>query len=290
LLAEAPLAMRPAVRILCGLLFGLLAGAPSGATAATISGISMVKNAGNSADFLDDAGCTASTTLSTVGTSAVTPDSFTARYAAVVSADRGGCGSSGTTTQSFTGNFTITFSVTALASNTWWLTLDVLRIGAQTIVSDGSGNANVAMGALTGSETGAGSVTSGSLNLAALTTLSSSSSQNTAFNQAGNAIITGIGTGAAQTVTLNFVFNASSSSVDPAGGSNQGDEAALRMGIDGAMTQFTADDYPGAGLRNINTDGIWVLFNLDEAPEPGTGVLLGLGLLGLGIQRRARRR
>jgi hypothetical protein len=286
--------MRRAVRILCGLLFGLLAGAPSGASAATISGISMVKNAGNTANFLDDAGCTASTAQSTVGTSAVTSDSFTARYAAVVSADRGGCGSSGTTTQSFTGNFTITFSVTALASNTWWLTLDVLRIGAQTIVSDGTGNANIAMGALTGSETGAGSVTSGSLSLAALTTLSNSGSQgtspNTAFNQAGNAIITGTGTGAAQTVTLNFVFNASSSSVDPSGGSNQGDEAALRMGIDGAMTQFTADDYPGVGLRNIDTDGIWVLFLLEESPEPGTGVLLGLGLLGLGLQRRARRR
>jgi len=33
-----------------------------------------------------------------------------------------------------------------------------------------------------------------------------------------------------------------------------------------------------------------VLFQLDEAPEPGTGVLLGLGLLGLAIQRRERRR
>ena len=54
------------------------------------------------------------------------------------------------------------------------------------------------------------------------------------------------------------------------------------MGINSALTPFTADDYPGAGLRNLNTDGIWVLFQLDEAPEPGTGLLLGIGLLGLG--------
>lgn len=281
--------MRLAVRIFGGLLLGLLAGAPLSATAATISGISIVKNAGNTTDFFDDAGCIASVATSTVATSAVTSDSFTARYAAVVGADRGGCSSSGTTTQSFTGNFTITFSVTALAANSWYLTLDVLRIGAQTIVSDGTGNASIAMGALTGSETGAGSITSGSMSLGALTTLSSSSTQNTSFNQAGLAVITGIGTGAAQTVILNFVFNASTSSIDPSGGSNQGDEAAIRMGIDSALTQYTADNYPGVGLRNIDTDGIWVLFLLDETPEPGTGVLLGLGLLGLGIRRRARR-
>jgi hypothetical protein len=284
--------MRFAVRVLGVLLLGLLAGAGRPAAAATISGISIVKNAGNTADFFDNAGCIASAALSTVSTSAVTSNSFDARYAAVVSADRGGCsgpGSSGTTTQSFTGNFTITFSVTALASNPWSLTLDVLRIGAQTIVSDGSGNASVALGALTGSETGAGSITSGSMSLAALTTLSSSSSQNSAFNQASTAVISGIGTGAAQGVILNFVFNASSTTVDPSGGSNQGDEAALRMGIDSALSQFTADNYPGVGLRNLNTDGIWVLFRLDESPEPGTGVLLGLGLLGLGLHRRARR-
>ncbi len=284
--------MRRSVQNLLGMLLAASAAAP--ASAATISGITITKNAGNTADFFDDIGCIASVAQSAVSTSAVTPTSFDARFAAVVDADRGGCSSSGTTTQSFTGNFSITFSVTATASNLWFLTLDVLRIGAQTIISDGTGNASIAMGALAGTETGAGSITSGSMSLAALTTLSNAGSQgtspNTAFNQAANAVITGTGTGAAQAVILNFVFNASSTTVDPSGGSNQGDEAALRMGIDSALTQFTADDYPGAGLRNLSTDGIWVLFQLDEAPEPGTGLLLGLGLLGLGIQRRARRR
>jgi hypothetical protein len=283
--------MPSAVRIV--LLVLLVASVATPATAATISNISITKNGGNTADFFDNDGCIASAAQSTVSTSAVTSDSFTARYAGVVSADRGGCtggGSSGTITQSFTGDFTITFDVTATAGNIWYLTLDVLRIGAQTLVSDGTGNASVAFGALTGSETGAGSVTSGSLSLAALTTLSSSSSQNDPFNQAGAAVIQGVATGGLETVTLNFTFTASASSVDPPGGSNQGDEAALRFGMDSALDQFTADDYPGVGLRNLDTDGIWVLFSLEEAPEPGTALLLGLGLFGLGLRGRARRR
>jgi hypothetical protein len=281
--------MRTATRLLLGLLVGCLAGSPSLAEAASISGISILKNVGNTADFTDNSGNSIRAVQSAVSTSAVTSSSFDARYTAVVSADQDGA-PPGTTTQNLMGDFSITFSVTALATNSWYLTLDVLRIGAQTIVSDGSGNASVALGALTGTETGAGSITSGTLNLAALTTLASSSTQNTAFNQAAQAVITGTGTGAAQTVILNFVFTASASAVDPTGGGPpQADEAALRMGLDSGLGGFTADDYPGAGLRNLDTDGIWVLFQLDEAPEPGTALLLGLGLLGIGIQRRARR-
>ncbi|HEY8153593.1 MAG TPA: PEP-CTERM sorting domain-containing protein [Myxococcota bacterium] len=286
--------MRLVVRILAGLVLGAFAAAPSPAKAATIASISMVKNAGNTVDVFDDVGNIASAALSTVATSAITPTSFTARYGAVVSADRGGGGGSGTFTRNFTGNFSITFSVTATSGNPWAVTLDVLRIGAQTIISDGSGNASVALGALTGSETGAGSISSGSMSLAALTTLANagggSPSANNPFNQSSTAVLSGIGTGAVQNVVLNFVFGASATTVDPAGGSVQGDEAALRMGIDSALSSFTADDYPGTGLRNLATDGIWIYFLLVESPEPGTAVLLGLGLAGLGIHRRARRR
>jgi hypothetical protein len=288
--------MRPATRILLGLILGVFAGLPSVATAATISSVTITANAGNTADFFDDAPPITSAVQSTASVTASTSTTFDARYAAVVSADRGGSGGPGTTTQDFTGDFTITLQLTETASTAWSFTLDVLRIGAQTIVSDGTGNASVAMGALTGTETGAGSISSGSMSLAALTTLSNASAEATSpdspFSQSSTTVISGIGTGAAQTVILNFVFGASATTVDPAGGGpggNEGDEAALRMGIDSALGSFSADDYPGTGLRNLATDGIWIYFQLEETPEPGTAVLLGLGLLGLGVHRRARR-
>jgi hypothetical protein len=284
--------MRPCLRLLCCLLaFTALAAGP--ARAATISGVSIVKNAGNSADFFDNVGAVASAVQSTVAVSS-TSNSFDARYAAVVSADRGGSGGSGTTTQSFTGNFTITLSLTETSGTAWSFTLDVLRTGAQTIVSDGSGNASVALGALTGTETGAGSVSSGTLSLAALTTLSNASapttSPNTAFNQNASAVIAGVGTGSAQSIVLNYIFTASAVTVDPAvpGGDPQGDEAALRMGLNSALSSFTADDYPGIGLRNLATDGIFIAFRLIEAPEPDTALLLGLGLALLAWRRRPR--
>ena len=285
--------MRRQLHICFWLLSTALLLAPLPAPAATIASITIVKNAGNTADFFDTVDPIHTAAQSTATVTASTSTTFDARYAAVVSADRGAFGGSGTTTQNFTGNFTITLQLTETASTPWSFTLDVLRIGAQTIVSDGTGNGSVALGALTGTETGAGSISSGGMSLAALTTLSNAAAEatspNTAFNQTNTAVISGTGTGAAQTVILNFLFTASATTVDPAGGSIQGDEAALRMGLDSALTSFTADDYPGLGLRNLVTDGIFVYFRLVNAPEPGTAVLLGLGLAGLGIQRRARR-
>jgi hypothetical protein len=281
------------------LLVALLLAPP--ALAATIASVSIVKNGGNTADFFDNLGGEASAAQSTVAVSSQSSSAFTTRYAAVVSADRGGDESSaGTTTQNFTGDFSITLNVTASAGNTWAMTLEVLRVGAQTIISDGSGNASVALSALTGGESGAGSITSGSLSLGAVTTLNNSGtggtpSQNqpfgptTAFSQTTTAVLSGVGTGFAQAVTLNFGFTASASSVDPNGGSVQGDEAALRMGLNSALSSFSADNYPGTGGRVMVDDGIMVsLLLLTESPEPNTALLMGLGL-GL-LARRARQR
>jgi hypothetical protein len=275
------------------MLIAAIAAPPDPSAAATITGAAITLNAGNTTDSLDNTGTSISAVQSTAAVTASTATTLDTRYAAVVSADQDGA-PPGNTARSLTGDFSITFSVTAAASNTWFLTIAVMRIGAQTIVSDGNGNASVALGALTGSETGAGSITSGSLSLAALSDLSNASAEATspdvAFNQATSAVLSGIGTGAAQTVNLDFVFSATATAVDPAGGGTPAaDEAALRMGLDSALTGFTADDYPGVGLRNLNTDGVWVLFQITEVPEPGAALLLGLGLAGLGLHRRTRR-
>jgi hypothetical protein len=275
----------PALRTLLLFALTLLAALPAGA--ATIAGVTITRNSGNTADLVDDTGNEISAALSTASVLSSGANAFDTRYAAVVSADRQGGGSAGgTTTQSFNGDFTITFTITETASVAWSFTIDVLRTGAQSTFSDGSGTASVDLGALTGTRSGAGSLSSGTLSLAALSTLSSASSADAPFNQTASAVISGVGTGSAQGVSLNYVFSASSSAIDPAGAPPDGDEAALRMGLDSSLGGFSADDYPGVGLRNLATDGIFVMLRLIEAPEPDSALLLGLGLAVLAARRR----
>jgi hypothetical protein len=255
----------------------VLSGTP--AAAASISGLSI---SNGSTNFFDDVGATGSVGQSGTSVLANGATGFGMRYAAVVGADTGGAGG-GTFTQNFTGSFTITFSVTQVAGWNWTVNVDVLRNGARTIINDGPGNANVTLGALDVVHSGAG-VLGASLGLGAVGTLSNAgapgNSLNSGFNQASTAAITGNGTGAAQVVTLVFTFTASATTVDPAGGQVQGDEAALRMGIDSILSSFTADDYPGTGGRTLANDGIFVTAAVG-VPEPAAEALLAVGLIGL---------
>jgi hypothetical protein len=215
---------------------------------------------------------------------------FDVRYAAVVGSDAGN-GASGTYSQGITGSFTITFAVTQVAGWTWTVNVDVLRAGAMTIVSDGNGHGNVTLNALNVAHSGAG-VLGSSLNLGAVGTLNNAGTPGTqdmdqAFSQSSTAAITGVGTGGAQTVTLVFTFIASAVSVDPAGGSQAGDEAALRMGLTSVLDFFDADNYPGTGARTLANDGIFVSA---AVPEPAAEALLAAGLMGLAWFEYAGRR
>jgi hypothetical protein len=258
---------------------------PLPAAGASISALSITLDGANSADFFDNAGATGSVVSSSASVLSSSATSFTTRYAAVVGADTGG-GGGGDFTQNFTASFTISFQVTAGAGVAWDVNFTIGRAGAMTLVDDGSGDGTVTLGAMSGANGGAGSLTSGSLGVGALS-LTGAAGGNTAFNQATTATISGVGTGAGQLVTLTFTFNASALTNDPPGGGVQGDEAALRMGIDSALSFFTADDYPGVGGRTLLGDGIIV--GAMAVPEPDTALMISFGLGGLALLGRERK-
>lgn len=264
---------------LAGLL--LLAAGPAYAT--SLGNLSLVDS---STAVFDDSGPTGSVAASSASIAASGAAGFDLAWAAVVGADTGGAGG-GSFTQSFTGSLSISFEVTEAVGWSWVVNVDVVRAGALTIVSDGNGSALVTLDALTVSHAGAGALV-GSLDLAAVGSLDNTGapggSPDLAFSQSSSAFVTGIGTGGAQLVTLVFTFTASAGTVDPAGGLVQGDEAALRMGIDSGLGAFSADDYPGTGARSLAGDGIFITAASAPAalPEPSGEALLALGLLLLG--------
>jgi hypothetical protein len=258
-----------------------------GTPAAAVS-ISAVNVVDSSSSFFDDTGPMGSVAQSSAGVVSSGASGFAVNYGAVVGADTGGAGG-GTFTQDLTGSFTITFEVTESAGVNWSVAVDVVRAGALTIVSDGTGSAEVTLEALTATMLADGTLV-GSLDLAAVPTLdnaaAASTSPDQAFLQNSSAVITGVGTGAAQLVSLAFSFTASVTTQDLAGGMVQGDEGALRMGEDGGLASFTADDYPGPGARSLAADGITVTATV---PEPGAEMLLALSLMALGWTERGRR-
>lgn len=258
--------------------------APS-AHAVGFTSVTAALAAGNSTNLLVDTNPPPVTRVrnSTVGVVSSGANSFQTRYAMLVGTD---IGANPSITESFTASYTITLQILGDAGEEWRLWLDTSRSGAITILNDGNGSANATLGAVAGGATG-GALT-GSLGLAAVGTTSNAAapttSANTPFAQTSSALLTGVGTGAVQTVTLSFSWTAGATSTRQG---NNGDEAAVRMGQTSTATFFNADDYPGAGARNQALDGHFVSATL--IPEPHTALLLAGGLTGLAWSSRRRR-
>ncbi len=242
-------------------LLPILAG---GAAAQGISGLSVAKNTPpNSADSFENGVLAGAQKESIVGVQpGATSTTFTVRYAKIVGTDTGIFTSR---TENFTGNYTITFSVTAPGS--YSLAVNTSRVGALTLVNDGSASATATLSALTGSHTGGTLLVPGTLSLPAVATLSSNSAANTAFSQPNSATITGVSNGVPQAHTLTFAWTASCAS---GSGLTGGDECAVRMGLPAEYDGETAGDYPGVGGRTQANDGHFVTVTFTSPCGNGT--------------------
>jgi hypothetical protein len=200
---------------------------------------------------------------------------FTTRYAMTVALDRQM--TSGSATTNMTSSYSITFTVNNPTGATVKIDIDTLRVGALTLVDDSTGTSTITLGAATGQ---LNAVTQVGL-AAPAASLSSGSSGNTPFSQAGTTV--SITTNAVASVyVLQFDWTSSVMSSQ--------DEGAVRMGMPGGVNSSTADDYPGVGSRTQNNDGHFVDVKatiIGVVPEPGTATLLVFGLTLL-ARRRAR--
>jgi hypothetical protein len=279
-LGRAPRGRHGPLAAALALAAALVAPAAHGASFTSVTG---AFGAGNSTNLLVDTNPPPVTRVRTRNLAvSSTANSFQSRYSMLVGTD---IGSNPTITENFTANYTITLSVLANVGELWQLIIDTGRVGALTVVNDGNGSASATLGAVTGGATGG--VLSGSLGLAAVGTATNSGSPatsvNTPFAQTSTALLSGVGTGVAQTVTLSFSWTASTTSTRQG---NNGDEAAVRMGETTGASSYSAGDYADMGDRVQALDGHFVSATL--IPEPETAFLLASGLVGLAWSSRPR--
>jgi hypothetical protein len=261
-----------------------LIAAPADALTMTVDSMSVL--AGHTADHLTGTTSELRTLMSILDAGGSTADVIgndvigSTRYASSVSINESGAGASNNDT---TTNYRITFTVDGEGAATYDVTIDTTRIGAFTLVSDpGGADASASMSGVTGTSSEAGT---GSLDLALLGGLSGAGDQDLEFNQSGQFTITGL-TGVT-VINLDFTWDSTTFSDQH--------QAAIRMGLDGTIGAITADDYPGVvGTPRpiMGNDGHFVdiTATVTAVPEPGTALLLTMGLIGLTISGRRRKR
>ena len=127
------------------------------AQALSIGGITVATDAANTANASGTAGANRFQIASSAGLVGSAPApvadvagasvSFDTRYAALLAADREAGG--GTTAQSATASYTITFTVDNPTGGAYRIDIDTSRVGALTLVTDSGGSASASLGAVT---------------------------------------------------------------------------------------------------------------------------------------------
>jgi len=275
------------VVLLCGVLAvaGFLAAAPAGAL--TISGVAITLDASNTPDpscGFSSSQCNSSA-VSILGAGGNTADVVAAtmsgetRYASNVWAD----GSFGSTPASTTNSYNMSLSITADAGTTYDIVIESLFSGAlQTVDDSYAGEAEASVSAVTVTLNSAVSVANGtSAQMIAMTYYN----EQQGISQSGiNNTLTG------QTGTTNLSFNVSWTTL----AHSNSDEAGVLLGLDeaGGVGGVTAGEYSTFPSRTASEDGHFLKVTAtvtSVVPEPGTGVLLAMGLAGIVAQRRRSR-
>ncbi len=276
-----------ASRILSRGCFGLAAALllASSASALDITGLAINTTGTNSANSFNDnvtktqVASSTSITLNSGGPVADTLGSSLSvqtRYAWLVAADRENPGSQ--ITQSATAAYQITFTVSNPTGATYQIDIDTLRLGSLSWVDDTTGNSTLTLGAMTATVDGSPNAT---LGLPSVGPTANSATTTTAINQDGTTYSI-VSSALSQSFTLAFTWAGSSAT-------SNNDEAAIRMGIAGSLTNVTADDYPGSPSGDGHFVNVSATIISATVPEPGPGALLGLGLVALALLRRRAR-
>ena len=229
-----------------------------------LSGITVSLGSTNTADTRTNTGANRVEIASTAGLVGSAPGpvpdvpdasvSFDARYAGLLALDREAGG--GTTTRSATSAWTITFTIDNPLGLLYRLDIDTSRLGALTLVNDGSGGGTVSLGAVTGLLDG---VADPALALPALADLTGPNGGNQGFAQTSTTLSL-VDSAPSRTFTLAFSWSASVTSARH--------EGAVRLGMPGTLTGVAADDYPGVGARTADDDGHFVRVGVTILPIP----------------------
>ena len=252
--------------------------------ALTISGVSASTNPGDSGyqyssfwgDYESDSAAGISNTGGTTADAVGATMTAGTRYAQFAWADN----TSGSTTHSLTSDYRVTMDIIVDDPGTVYnLQIDTTRLGALTLVDDSSWYGCCFSSATIGDVSGyVGGVLENDLGMTSLT--SNESPTNQVINQASS--VTLLGLSGNYSLVLDFSWTAEVFS--------NNDEAAVRLGLVSSTSGVSADDYPGAGGRTAAADGHFVDVTAtvtEVVPEPSTVLLLGLGLAGLAVRKRA---
>lgn len=250
------------------------------ASTTTLSGPGADRAATHSVNVGDAGGSAFDITGSTI--------SAASRYISNAAADRPVAFSGGTASATVNSDYTLTVSVTALASMSWKIEVDTRLTGSLVQLDDnlGVGNGGTAnVSNVTGRYNGGIVGDLGLASAASRGSTDSTSGVQTAVN-VSSPIYTITGTGSAS-FPLRFTWSSLANSPQAVNG---GDETAARFGAPSVLGGASADDYPGVGSRNIANDGHFVNMNLTvTVPEPSTIAMGAIGAFGVALAAWRRR-